>query len=228
MRRCRSATRSRKRRNNNAPAGSCFTRVEAGTTVQLVFVRATAIVCRPQATWRRIATESTSISALALGYVVPLAALGPLATYVALRNVGARIGNGVTYHASVAEALREALSSFGFALGGVALIALLIVALAPRFGIARSFERSFRVAAHALTPVWIAGLTLLVPQLTLGLPIAAGYAIVLLALGIEIVLHVRRRRAIVFAAVVIVCALGSGFVFGAGVAIVRGLTGASP
>jgi len=186
------------------------------------FVRALAIVCRPRATWNRIATESTSVPALLFAYVIPLAAIGPLATYIALRVVGVRIATGETYRTSVAEAVAESLSSFGFAVGGVALIALIIAALAPRFGLSRSFARAFRIAAHALTPVWIAGATILVPQLAFVLPLAALYAVVLLAFGSEIALGASRRRAGIFAAVVIACALAIGFVLGATAAVVRG------
>lgn len=192
------------------------------------FLRAFAIVCKPRVTWRAIASEPTSVVAFALAYVVPLAALGPIATYVALRVIGVHVATGETYHASIGLALREAASSFGFALGGVALIAMLLSALAPRFALERSFARSFRIAAYALTPVWLAGLTLLAPQLTLALPLAAIYAFVLLVYGIEIVLGARRRPATIFAAVVIGCALASGFVFGATAAVVRGIANIAP
>lgn len=166
--------------------------------------------------------------AIVFGYVVPLAAIGPLATYIALRETGVRLGTGRTYHASIATALAESLSSYGFALGGVALITLAIIALAPRFGVVRSPERALRVAAYAFTPVWAAGATLLFPELSLALVAAALYAVVLLAFGIEIVLGAPRRRAAAFASVVIGSALASGFVFGASAAIVRGIANVAP
>ncbi|GAC1303550.1 MAG: hypothetical protein NVSMB19_13620 [Vulcanimicrobiaceae bacterium] len=188
-----------------------------------LLVRATGIVCRPRATWRRVATESTSPFALFAAYVVPLASIGPLATYVALRETGVRIARGETFHASVGFAVAEALSSFGFALAGVLLVALIVAVLAPYFGVARSFSRSFRVASYAFTPVWLAGVTLFAPQLALLVVVAALYAALLLALGLEIVLGASRSRAALFAAVVIASALASGFAFGAVSAVVRGI-----
>lgn len=193
-----------------------------------LFARATAIVFRPRTTWRRIAVETTSARALVFGYVVPLAAIGPLATYIALRVTGVRIAADRVYHASVATALAESLTSYGFALGGVALVTLIIAGLSPRFGVSRSLDRALRVVAYAFTPVWIAGATLLVPALTPTLLVAAAYAVVLLALGIETVLGAARGRAALFAAMAIGCALASGFVLGASAAVVRGLANIPP
>ncbi len=196
--------------------------------VPSVLVRALAIVCRPRVTWSRIATESTSALELLISYVVPLAAIGAFATYIGLRSIGIRIAAGQTFHASVAVARSESLASFGFALGGVTLVVFYIAALAPRFGLERSFGSAARIASYALTPVWIAGVTLLAPQLALVRVFAALYAVVLLALGLEIVLGAPRRRAALFAAAVIGCAFASAFVFGAGAAIVRGMAKGAP
>ena len=187
-----------------------------------------AIVFRPRTTWRRIAAETTSPRALIFGYVLPLAAIGPLATYLALRETGVRIASDRIYHASIATALAEALTSYGFVLGGVALVTLIIAALSPRLGLPRSFEGALRVAAYSFTPVWLAGAMLLIPALTLGLFAAAAYAVVLLAFGIEIVLGAGRGRAALFATTAIGCALASGFVLGASAAVVRGIANIPP
>ena len=112
-----------------------------------------AIVFRPRTTWRRIAAETTSAQALIFGYVLPLAAIGPLATDLALRETTVRIASDRIYHASIATALAEALTSYGFALGGVALVTLIIAALIAATAIGCAMASGFVFGASAAV-VW--------------------------------------------------------------------------
>ncbi len=101
-------------------------------------IRATAIVGRPRNTWGRIATESTSVVALYVAYVVPLAALAPLATYVCEKSgCGTGRARRITY--------------LGYRRPDA--IPLLVRIRARRRGARRihhrSFVRAFRIAAYA-------------------------------------------------------------------------------
>ena len=217
-RRSRSATFSRKRVKSH---GRGERDVERIALVSPLLARVTAIVCRPRATWRAIANERTPPAALFLGYVFPLAAIGPIATYVLLRETGRRVAAGAIYHESIRVALGEAAISFAYALVGVPLVAAIVRAFAPMFGCTLSFSTAFAIATYAFTPIWIAGALLLAPQIASAQLFFALYAIILLALGLAIVGGIGTVRASFFAALAIACAVGSGFAFGALGAIVR-------
>jgi hypothetical protein len=183
--------------------------------VILLWSRAVAIVVRPHATWASIARERTSPLGLFLGYVVPLAAIGPLATFIALHVVGVRLSRVELYRASIGEALGEAAISFVYALAGVALIAFMLTLLAPLFGAGRGFARALRVTAYAYTPAWLAGVLLLYPPLQTLQLIAVGYALYLLALGVHDVISVSRRRAVGYTAAALAGAVAAAFGIGA-------------
>lgn len=189
--------------------------------------RAAAIIVRPRATWGTIASEKTSLVAILFGYVVPLAAIGPVATFLALRVVGVPIAAREIYRTSVGVAFANAAFAFGLVLGGIVLIATLITMLAPLFGATRDFVRAFRISAYAYTPLLLGGALVLIPKLGLwqlvALEILAAVdALVLLVMGLIAIIGTSPRRAVVFAAVVVVAAFGFGYLIGVAVALVRG------
>jgi len=179
-----------------------------------LFARAGAIVVRPGATWLAIARERTSAFALYVGYVVPLAAIGPAATYVALHVEGVRVARGIVYRASTFDAGAQAAFAFAYALAGVALVAAMLALLAPLFGTAPGFTRSLRVAAYAFTPAWLAGVLQLVPALAVAQLLALAYALYLLARGVHAVLGIPVRSAVVCAVAAVGCAIAAGFALG--------------
>jgi hypothetical protein len=135
-----------------------------------------------------------SLAALFVGYVLPLASIGPLATFVARRLVGFRTGH-VVYHASIAESVGGAAFAFVLALVGLLLVAGLVDVLAPAFGARRSFGKALLVAAFAYTPVWIAGVVVLAPAFGFLELLALAYEIFLLHAGLSVVLEVSRGKA---------------------------------
>ena len=185
-------------------------------------VRAAWIVVSPQRTWTSIAHERPPFAALLFGYVVPLAAIGPLATYARLHVIGVQIAAREIYRASQHVALVSAAQSFAFALGGVFLIAALITLLAPLFGATRDLARAFVVAAYAYTPLWFAGILSLVPRLAALQLVAAADAFALLVLGLVAMIGTTWRRALLFAALVVTGAFGCGYIVGVASAVVRG------
>ena len=193
----------------------------------LLLRRAVAIVVRPSATWAAIAAERVPLAAVFLTYVAPLAALGPVATFVALRVEGERSGNA-TYHASVSTALSEAFVSYGFALAGVLLVAAIVNALAPRFGCARDYGRAYRTVAYAFTPAWLGAALIAVPGPLRYLQLAAAaYAVFELCAGLAAVMGATRSRAAAFAAASLAVALVAAFTLGILAAEVRALGGPS-
>ena len=189
--------------------------------------RAASLIVRPRATWATIASEDTSFVAMLFGYVVPLAAIGPVATFFALRVVGIPIAARQIYRTSAGVAFANAALAFVLVLGGIVLIATLIAMLAPPFGAARDFVRAFRISAYAYTPLLLGGGLVLVPRLGMwelgALQLLAGAdALVLLVMGLIAIIGASPRRALVFAVVVVTAAFGCGYLFGVAAALVRG------
>ncbi len=186
---------------------------------------AASIVMKPFATWRAIAAEPTSLAGLIGGYVLPLALVGPVATFAARRLVGVRIGN-VIYRSSIGEAFTQAAFSFVLVLAGLLLVTVIVALLAPAFGARRNIADAFRVATFAYTPVWLAGIFVLVPAFGFVQLLALAYEIYLLHAGLATVLGVSRAKAGGLAACAVVGAILVAVGFGA-LSAVFGLVGSA-
>lgn len=172
------------------------------------------IVLRPQQEWRQIATETTSVRDLYLGYIVPLAAIGPIASMIGMSLIGITLPFLGTYRLPLAAALARAVVSFALTLVGVFVLSLIIDALAPSFGGARDRLQALKVAAYAPTPAWVVGIVLLIPMLSL-LGLLGLYSLYLLYLGLPVLMRSPRERALGYTVVVILCAIVLSVVIGA-------------
>jgi len=145
-----------------------------------------------------IAREKGEASALFMRYVAVLAAIPALARFIGTSLVG--------WYAPIVPSLAGALVTYlsGFAI--VYGVALIIDALAPRFGAQKDFVHALKLAVYSCTPVWLAGIFWLVPGLSF-LVILGLHGLYLLWAGLPILLRVPADKALPYAAVVGGCAL---------------------
>jgi hypothetical protein len=179
-------------------------------------------VFRPRATWRELAARPTSVPVLLLGYALPLAAIGAVATFIALHVVGIPFPHGVR-RASAGTALTQAGLSLATTLAGVPVTAAIVTALAPLFEASPDFIKSLRVTAYSFTPAWLASIFLVYPPLGSLTLLGTLYGVYELALGLSSILDAPRRRAPMFAVVAAVASLVAGF----GLGVAFGLIGAA-
>jgi hypothetical protein len=137
-----------------------------------LFKRVKAILLTPHAEWSVIAQEKSDASALFIRYVAILALIPALARFIGTSLIG--------WYAPILSSLAGALATYVSAFAVVYILALIIDVLAPRFGAQKDFARAVKLAVYSSTPVWIAGIFLLVPGLSflviLGLHGATGKA----------------------------------------------------
>lgn len=167
--------------------------------------RARRLLLEPRAEWAAIADERTSVQELYTRYVMVLAAIGPAATFVGVAVIGVS-GFGFHYRLPLGAALAAAVLGYGMSLASVYVIAAIVDGLAPGFGGERDFLRAFKLAAHAPTALWLAGIFQLVPVLGL-LSIVGLYSLYLLWLGLPVLMRVPDDKAIAYLIVVVVASL---------------------
>jgi hypothetical protein len=155
--------------------------------------RIKALLLTPKDEWPKIAAEPATIASLYSNYVIYLAAIPPLSTLIGSLVFGYGVG-GITYRPSVFGALATAVLQYGFQLGGVYVLALIIEWLAPRFGGDKDRVSAFKLAAYASTASWLAGIFSLVPWLSL-LGLLGLYSLYLLYTGAPILMRVPAERA---------------------------------
>ncbi len=126
--------------------------------------RAKAIILKPVEEWPKIATETDSQGDILRSYVVPLAAIGPVAGLIG----GQIFGYGalfVSYRPSIVSSLVTALLSFVLTIVGVFVLAAIADWLAPKFEGQSNRQNAFKLVAYGGTAAWLAGVFSLVPML---------------------------------------------------------------
>jgi len=181
--------------------------------------RAKNIILTPATEWETINLESHSTAELYKSYIVLLAAIGPIASFIGMSFIGI----GLSFlGASIVGGLSAAVVHYVLSLVGVFLIALLIDALAPTFGGQKNQIQALKVAAFSYTPAWVAGILHLVPGLRILTLLASLYSLYLLYLGLPVLMKTPKERAGGYAIAVVVCGIVLGIVFGAIAAEVGG------
>ncbi len=177
--------------------------------------RAKRICLAPAAEWLVIAPETTDRGSLYKGYVIPLAAIGPIATFIGLSLIGTSVGFGGMIRLPLLWGLTTAIVGYLLALAMVFVISLIIDALAPNFGGEKSPMQAFKLAAYAFTPAWLAAIFHVIPALGILAVLGGIYGLYVLYLGTMPLMRVPKDKAVGYTAVIVVCAIVVGIVVGA-------------
>jgi len=158
------------------------------------------ILLTPKTEWPVIAGEAATVQSLYVGYILILAAIGPIA--MAIR--GGVLG------------LTVALITYVVGLAVTYLLALIVDALAPTFGGEKNFIQSLKLTAYSYTAAWIAGIFQLIPGIggLIGLA-AAIYSFYTFFLGVVVMKKCPQDKAVAYTIVVVLCGLLLGFALGA-------------
>jgi hypothetical protein len=89
---------------------------------------------KPKLEWPVIAAETTSTRELLTGYVLPLAAIGPIAVFIGGSLIGRSLPFVGSYRVPVTAGLTMAAFTYLMTIVGIFVLAFIINALAPTFG----------------------------------------------------------------------------------------------
>lgn len=174
----------------------------AGPTSGIV-ERAKNILLKPNEAWPVIAAEPATTQSIYVPYVVLLAAIGPLASFIGGQVFGITVF-GVTYHPPIVGALISAIVSYGLSLATIFILALVIDGIAPNFGGERNQVQALKVAAYSATAGWVGAIFGILPALAVIGLLFALYGLYLLYLGLPVLMKVPQDKALVYTVVVIV------------------------
>jgi hypothetical protein len=160
--------------------------------------RIRAILLTPRTEWPVIAREPATQSDLVI-YVAILAAIPEIAHFIGRSLIGAD-------RAPIVSGMLRAVIAYLVTWVMVYLIAAVINFLAPRFGGTRSFASALKLSVYSHTPLWLAGVFLLIPGLNF-LLILGVYGLYLLWVGLPVLMQVPNDRAFPYAIFATACAL---------------------
>ena len=173
-----------------------------------MIARIRGIVTEPAHEWSSIAAEPATAMSVYTGWILMLAAIGPVAMLFGYSELG------------VSWALRVAVSAYVTALVVPAVLALIVDVIAPSFGGERDYVASLKLVAYSCTVVWLAGvLHLLGAFAQLVMWVVAVYALYTFFLGAPVLRKCSADRAIPFTLIVVLCAIAlfvvAGYAMGA-------------
>lgn len=163
------------------------------------------ILLKPKQTWPVIAAEPATQASIYKGYVLILAAIPPVASFLGLSFM---VGLGFW-------SLSTLVLSYVLALVNVFVLTLIVDALAPSFGGTKGQVSALKVVAYASTAGWVGGVFHLVPGLWILSIIALLYGIYLIYLGLPVLMKCPQDKAGAYTAVVVVGAIVIYIVMGA-------------
>ncbi len=164
------------------------------------------ILVKPREEWEVIAVENTPPAVLYPRYVLPLAAIGPVASLIGLWAVGRSYGI-LYYHTPFGRALLYAIIAYILALGAVYVLWLIIDYVSPNFGGEKNTQQAFKVAVYSSIPAWLGGIFNLFPVIAFIGGLIGLYGLYLLYLGVPALMKVPRERALPCMIVIIVAAI---------------------
>ena len=159
-------------------------------SVQNLLQRVKRILGEPRNAWPAIAAEPATVQSLYTGWIMILAALGPLALLAATGSL----------QAAIAQYVRSLIMTF--------VLALVVDTVAPSFGGSKDFVASLKLVAYSYTATWLAGI--LFPLGTIGASIvllATVYSLYTLFLGAPLVGKASPDKAAPFTTVVVLCGI---------------------
>lgn len=170
--------------------------------------RVKGMLLEPRTTWKEIDTEFTKPGEIWGKYIIPLAAIGPIALTVGLLMFGQRIAfTSLTSSVTLTGAISAGIGSYVLALLMVFVLSRIISLLAPGFDGQRNDVQGLKAAAYSSTASWVGGVFLILPALGIVSLVFSLYSLVLLYVGLPIVMKVPQSRAMGYTAVVIIIAI---------------------
>ena len=170
-----------------------------------LIARVQNILLKPSPTWDEVAAEPSSIRSIYMGYVVPLAAIGPIAQAIGLTVFGIN-AIIVSYRVPLLWAVSQAIVAYVLTLVMVYVQALIIDALAPSFGGTEDRLNAFKVSAYSWTAAWIAGIFGILPMLSI-LGILGLYSFYLMYRGLPKLMKAPEEKAVAYTAVVVIISI---------------------
>lgn len=176
--------------------------------------RAKDMLTQPKEEWGRVDAEPATIGGIYTSYVMPVAAIGPVASIIGALVFGYPTILGVAYRPSAGTVIGGAVLGYVLTLVGVYVLALIIDALAPTFDGVKDRLKAFKVAAYTGTAAWIAGIFNIIPALSF-LTLLGLYSLYLLYLGLPRLMRAPQEKAVGYTVVTILAAIVLWFVVGA-------------
>ena len=175
--------------------------------------RAKGILLNPKGTWPAIDAEPATVQSIYVPYVLALAAIPAIATFIGFSLVGMG-AMGMSVRIPFGAGLVQMVVGYALSLVMIYVLALIVNALAPTFGGQKNSIAALKVVAYGATAGFLGGIFSLMPSLAILGMVAALYSIYLIYTGLPVLMKCPPGKAVAYTAVVIVCGIVAGVLIG--------------
>lgn len=186
---------------------STGTPAPAGAGSHGLIARVRGILLTPNQEWETIAAEDTSPAKLYTTYVVWLAAIPAVASFIGFALIGIPVPILGHLRIDIGRSILFAVVNYVVALGAVYALGLIIDAVAPSFGGEKNPRQALKVAVYSMTPAWVGGIFYIYWPIRIIAALIALYSLYLLYLGVPALMKAPREKALPYTIVVIVAAI---------------------
>lgn len=151
------------------------------------------LILKPKDEWPAIDAEPMTVQGILMGWVAPLAAIGPAARLIQGQLFPMSVF-GITWRPPLIGAIVTAILTWALAIASTYVWALIIDALAPSFGGTKNQISALKAAAFSGTAAWICGIFGILPFLGI-LAILGLYSIYLFWVGGPLLMKVPQDKA---------------------------------
>lgn len=191
-----------------------------------IVARAKAIILKPKEEWPVIERETLSSGEIFTRYAIPLAAIGPLATFIGGQIFGYG-AFGISFRPSLIGGLSQAIVTYILSLVGLFVVAFVADKLAPNFGGEASSRNAFKLVVYSMTAGWLANIFQLIPSLSL-LAILGVYSFYLFYVGTGPLMKIPAEKRLTYTIVTVICVIVLYVIIGALTAGLSRMTGLGP
>jgi Yip1 domain len=175
--------------------------------------RAKAITLNPAATWPVIEAEKHDAKSLFVPYLLILAAIPAVASFIGLSLVGMG-GFGFNFRVPVASGLAMMITTYILSIVMTFGMGWLASALAPTFGGKSDLVQGLKLAVFGGTPMMLAGVFNILPALSIIGLLVALYSLYVMYLGLPVLMKNPKEKTIAYMVVLIIASIVAGVVLG--------------
>lgn len=179
-----------------------------------IIERVKDILLAPKQTWPIIEAEAADTASLYKNYVMILAAIPAVASFIGMSLVGFN-AFGVSMRVPFMNGLAQMATGYVLSLAMVFVVALIVDSLAPTFGGRKNPLNALKLVAYGSTAGMVGGIFGLIPSASMLGLLAALYSIYLIYVGLPILMKCPEDKALPYTAVILVCGIGAGLIVGA-------------
>lgn len=170
-----------------------------------IFARVKGIIVAPVNEWVAIVNEEKSQKKLLLGYLLPLALVAAVATFIGYTLVGE--DNPLGRIIGPMWGLKYAILELVNLVLGAYLCAFIVAFFAPGFGAVKNFGKAFSLVVYSYTPMLAAGILNIFPFLGFVTLLAGIYSLYILYIGLKPMIGVPNEKTTTFFIIVLVAAV---------------------